>query len=421
MILRLLALFSIVVGLAPNSRTLGALTGDVDLCDLLLVLTLPALYLYTRNLDSGPYAPVQRAVMRFALIATISTVSIPLRYGYPDLSKMAYCLTLLAKSACWTTHALLVARLVLSRREGRAVDAALVVGGLVTLGFFISQGGEGSVFSPFDLYWIGNSLGAGLACIAFGVLVRWLSGPSGDFRGWMQVVILLVLSAILTVSEARIALILLVAAIAGLAVFLRPAIGLTLVSALAAVSVAAASFIPAVQDTLRRTFVQTESYSGVETLDVDDGARIGTWLHEAPKLLDAPILGAGYFHRNTGFGSLSELWATGSHNYWLQMFLETGLLGGTAALLVVVELFKLRRLFDPRQRALRIGYGISVMLGFAISTTGEYLAGGFSTTGFFLGPALILAMLPNSPRPDGPQAAGLAPASRTSPTRDRPR
>ncbi len=47
-------------------------------------------------------------------------------------------------------------------------------------------------------------------------------------------------------------------------------------------------------------------------------------LHESAKFPKSPIFGTGFYHR----GEKSGLWLTGSHNFWIQMFLETGLVGG---------------------------------------------------------------------------------------------
>jgi len=74
-------------------------------------------------------------------------------------------------------------------------------------------------------------------------------------------------------------------------------------------------------------FLPTEQYGYQGTRNVgtlDDGGRFQTWDHEARKLDNAPIFGTGMWHR----GGSSGLWTTGSHNYWLQMFLETGVVGG---------------------------------------------------------------------------------------------
>jgi hypothetical protein len=67
----------------------------------------------------------------------------------------------------------------------------------------------------------------------------------------------------------------------------------------------------------------------IALVGVDDGARLSTWVEEAPKFVRAPLFGTGFYHR----GGESGLWASGSHNFFIQMFLETGAVGGILVIL----------------------------------------------------------------------------------------
>ena len=69
-----------------------------------------------------------------------------------------------------------------------------------------------------------------------------------------------------------------------------------------------------------------EDNAGV--LGIDDGARTRIWTDQLPVVADAPVLGSGFYHR----GDETGLYRTGSHNFWLQMFLETGVPGGLLVL-----------------------------------------------------------------------------------------
>lgn len=65
-------------------------------------------------------------------------------------------------------------------------------------------------------------------------------------------------------------------------------------------------------------------YEGTRVVgNVDDGARLELWAEEGPKWLHSPLIGTGYFHR----GEESGLNPIGSHNYFIQILLETGLPG----------------------------------------------------------------------------------------------
>jgi hypothetical protein len=98
----------------------------------------------------------------------------------------------------------------------------------------------------------------------------------------------------------------------------------------------------------------------------DEGARLTTWAHEGMKVIDAPILGRGFYNRFSGSG----LWWTGSHNFWLQMFLETGLPGGAVILGVVWLLWR-----DSRRRGL-LPVEVALVVAFFGGMGGEYFYGG---------------------------------------------
>jgi O-antigen ligase len=105
---------------------------------------------------------------------------------------------------------------------------------------------------------------------------------------------------------------------------------------------------------------------------VDDGGRVSTWQHEAPKLVDAPLFGSGFFHR----GGESGLWSSGSHNFFLQMFLETGLVGG--GILIAIVICAWRQACQPLAARNRVGLSTRAALITAIAggMSGEYFYGG---------------------------------------------
>jgi O-antigen ligase len=105
---------------------------------------------------------------------------------------------------------------------------------------------------------------------------------------------------------------------------------------------------------------------------VDDGGRVSTWQHEAPKLVDAPLFGSGFFHR----GGESGLWSSGSHNFFLQMFLETGVVGG--GILIAIVICAWRQACQPLAARNRVGLSTRAALITAIAggMSGEYFYGG---------------------------------------------
>jgi hypothetical protein len=105
---------------------------------------------------------------------------------------------------------------------------------------------------------------------------------------------------------------------------------------------------------------------------VDDGARVSTWAHEAPKLLDAPILGTGFYHR----GGASSLWTTGSHNFFIQMFLETGVIGGLLILLIIASSWRLAGLPCASQNRITLATRAALITAIVGGMSGEYYYGG---------------------------------------------
>lgn len=135
---------------------------------------------------------------------------------------------------------------------------------------------------------------------------------------------------------------------------------------------------------------------------IDQGGRVSTWVHEAPKLWAHPIIGTGFYYRQE-----AGLWDSGSHNFFIQMFLETGIVGGVLLLIITWRLWaacgkpfaRLSRYATPCRAAI-ISACVSGM-------TGEYYYGGLPLLVAIavLAPALSLPALT-----DRQLALALAPA-----------
>lgn len=111
---------------------------------------------------------------------------------------------------------------------------------------------------------------------------------------------------------------------------------------------------------------------------VYDEGRLKSWAHEGAKFRNAPVFGVGFYNR----GATSGLWTTGSHNFFIQMALETGVVG----FMTLLALFWMVWRSVPRRGspdAPGVVYGHNLALRAALvaicagSMTGEYLYGGF--------------------------------------------
>jgi O-antigen ligase len=109
-----------------------------------------------------------------------------------------------------------------------------------------------------------------------------------------------------------------------------------------------------------------------ELQSVDDGSRLSTWAHEAPKLIDAPLLGTGFYHR----GGTSGLWDSGSHNFFLQMFLETGVVGGILVISVFVLAWRQAGLTAMSRNKIGVATRAASVTAIVGGMSGEYFYGG---------------------------------------------
>jgi len=112
---------------------------------------------------------------------------------------------------------------------------------------------------------------------------------------------------------------------------------------------------------------------------VDDGARISTWAHEAPNLINAPLLGTGFYHR----GGASGLWDTGSHNFFLQMFLETGIVGGILLIMIFALTWRQAGLTAIGRNKISLATRAALITAIVGGMSGEYYYGGVSVLVLF--------------------------------------
>jgi O-antigen ligase len=105
---------------------------------------------------------------------------------------------------------------------------------------------------------------------------------------------------------------------------------------------------------------------------VDDGSRLSTWVHEGPKLINAPLLGTGFYHR----GGASGLWETGSHNFFLQMFLETGIVGGGLMISIFVLIWRQSGLTAMARNKISVSTRAALITAIVGGMSGEYYYGG---------------------------------------------
>jgi O-antigen ligase len=113
---------------------------------------------------------------------------------------------------------------------------------------------------------------------------------------------------------------------------------------------------------------------------VDEGSRFEIWLEEAPKFADAPVLGTGFFHRS----GLTRIYWNGSHNFFLQMFLETGFAGGVLVIVAFGRMWLDAGSRDVQQARLTTPLRAALIAAVVGGMGGEYFYGGFPLLALFL-------------------------------------
>jgi len=154
---------------------------------------------------------------------------------------------------------------------------------------------------------------------------------------------------------------------------------LAIIVVLCFASVVAYTTLPAFQSLVDLTLSPTDD---LNSQPLDDGARLSTWSREAPKFLDEPVLGTGFYHR----GGETGLWTTGSHNFFIQMFLETGIVGGILVLWIFVVAWGQAGLAEAVRSKVGVATRAALITAIAGGMSGEYYYGG-------VGVLVLFAML----------------------------
>jgi O-antigen ligase len=132
---------------------------------------------------------------------------------------------------------------------------------------------------------------------------------------------------------------------------------------------------PVFREQIDKTILPAEQY-GVQQAQapgpIDDGARIEEWAAQAPRFWNAPVLGAGFWHR----GGASTLWVSGSHNFWLQMLLELGIVGGLLVAGIVVTIWRQATGLRSLGKRADVPLKAALVAAFVGGMSGEYFYGG---------------------------------------------
>jgi len=338
------------------------------------------------------WAIAKSLALFFVAWALLGTFSEGMRFDYSGYYEQAFGLLKLVKFFLFSVAGLLTARLVQDERELNRFLWALLVGGVVTsltLPFTTTTMGFEKPTSD-ALHGFGNLNGVSVevAILITFLSVARVSGWGG--RVWKMAVPygLVAMAYGFVFSHGRGGWI---AALAGLIWFIvrrgKTRRKYALVVCVVLIILAAYEKMPQFRYEVDRT-VSSPSGQDISGEDrvfgIDQAGRPKYWRREAAKLVDNPFLGRGYFNRFPGSG----LDWDGSHNFFIQMFLETGIPGGLSILGMFLILWRQSR----REKLLPVE--ISITVAFVAGMSGEYFYGGMPLFALAACASLVWAKYP---------------------------
>jgi O-antigen ligase len=363
----------------PNMGiTLQTQFGVLELSDILIVPYVGMVYFAADFKRRSLIDRVVSLLVVFLIWAVLTTISLSLRYRDDDfyftevgLYKLAR-LLLYGIAGYWTVKA------VRDDRTRRGLAWSILAAGLfMGLGLALwgqKTGTEGHVNADGTLqgYKASNAVSvyaAMLACYLAALWSRRKSMSPWARRLTVATLVLLVLGS--GISEGRGGW---VAGFLGL-VFLALRGGfrrqtMAIVFATPVVLWGIYATVPVFRNRVNATFRPTAA--GVETtVGVDDGGRPDQWLYGVGQFMAAPVLGTGFFHRGADTGTDSS----GSHNFFLQMFIETGLPGGILIIAILRGMWKTAGSNEAIWRGVELPVKASLVAAVAGGMSGEYFYG----------------------------------------------
>jgi O-antigen ligase len=331
---------------------------------------------------------VNLLMVGFLVWASLSTLSIHARYDYLDVVPVLIgCFVKLAKLTLYVTAGVLIStKLVSSRVRAQWLWSLLAAMVMVSLGLLMSINGESTQqmdsVSGYKSY---NSIIVSIAILGSYIAGLWIDNAAS--RRWRSAALLVVgfgicsvlLSASLTAHGRGGWLALIVGCGYIFWKKTRKTRAFAIVLLLSLTGAAAYKALPNFRSLVDNTISSSDDSDTDRVSGIDEGARLSTWIHEAPKLINAPLLGAGFYHR----GSTSGLWDTGSHNFFLQMFLETGVVGGALVIMVFVLMWRQAGSAISRQARISIATRAALITAVVGGMSGEYFYGNISVLVLF--------------------------------------
>jgi len=331
---------------------------------------------------------VNLLLVGFLVWASLSTLSIHARYDYLDVIPVLIgCFMKLAKLALYVAAGVLIStKLVSARVRAQWLWSLLAAVVMLSVGLLISITGERTqLMDNVAGYKSYNSVVVSMVILLSYIAGLWIDNAAG--RSWR--------SAAVPVAGFAICSVLLSASLDahGRGGWLALVVGcgyifwkktrktkaFAIVLLLGLMGCVAYKTLPNFKSLVDTTISSPEDDETGRVSGVDEGARVTTWTHEAPKFINSPLLGTGFYHR----GGAAGLWDTGSHNFFIQMFLETGVVGGVLVIMVFLLMWRQAGSAVSRQARISVATRAALITAVVGGMSGEYYYGNVSVLVLF--------------------------------------
>jgi len=365
--------------------------GVIELSDRLVVPYIILLLFAVDFRKRVQFDQIKSLMLGFLVWAFIVTATINLRYAYDDPYYVQFGLLKLGKFALYGLAGYLTVKATADATARRGLVISLLASGLAMGIGLMLVGSKTQAQVDIDLadpdpgagYKASNAVSVFAAMMACYVCGLWLEKrETNPFRRWAMIVAMVALLLGSAISEGR------GGWIAGIAGFLYLVVSgsfsirrLLVVFAVPVVIVLAYAAVPvfhqrveATIDPNQRTREETTEAIGGVTL----GARPEEWM-DGIRQFRSPLFGTGFYHR----GGESGIYPTGSHNFFLQMFLETGVPGGIVMLMIFVRMWKISGTDIARDSGLTLPVRSALTAAITGAMGGEYFYGGSGLLALF--------------------------------------
>ncbi len=311
--------------------------------------------------------------------ALIVTLLLPFRYSYPGTSELTFSLLKLGKLALFASAGLLTIKAISLNNAWAEFNWSLLLTGLVVgISLLVTRGDFSDAALPSGLIeraYQDNIVSVLIVILIVYVLALLLTGYGTQRWKVTAIAALTIMGLGALLSNGRGGWVGALVGLIYLSFRLRQGRSVTLYLIIMAITAVAYFAFPSFQQQIERTFSPDQAYlerynAGIA--GIDDGVRLTILRREGGKIMESPVLGRGFFHR-AGESGLSW-W--GSHNFFAQMFLETGLIGGCLVLGIVWKMWRQAGSETARRAEVELPVKTVLVTAFISGLSGEYFYGG---------------------------------------------